>query len=559
MTTFGRERGRLALILALGALLYLPSVWTRDLWNPDEPRYAEATRTMVSTGNFILPRLNGKAYYEKPPLFFWLSAAAGEVPGIPPGSGGRLVSAAASTGTMILTWRIGAMIMGEATGALGAVLLSTLILFWNVGQTGVIDPLLTFLCTLAVYSYTRHMMGRRGGILLFYVASGFGVLAKGPVAFLLPALAIVAFTLLHRGAGALRASHPLWGVPIVILPVSVWILAGALSGGGREFIETMIIRQNLGRAVDAFIHKEPFYYLVLILPVVLLPWSIFLPQALAATFKEKVCGVRPLLLPFAWFVTTLLFFSLISSKKTRYLMPLCPPAALLVAGWMMRRLMEGSGRLREGRGALLILSGIGLASASGIGWFALRGPGSLPSSLMAPLQAPGSEAALAAVTRALGFPSSLVFLLPAILLGAASLGAGILTGSRRGEALAVILTGWIILLASGSILWTPVVNELKSARWLAERIRPEMDRGPVYYVESIHEGALNFYLRKDQIPVIDGPSEARRALAEPGARFIGSIDDLDRAGRRAGTGFEPEVCRRVGSRVLCLATASNDR
>lgn len=558
MTDSGRARLRLALVLGLAALLYLPAVWTRDLWNPDEPRYAEATREMIATGNYVLPRLNGEPYYEKPPLFFWLSAAAEALPGVPQGSGGRVVSAGASTGTAILTWRIGAMIMGEATGALAALLLATTLLFWDVGQTGVIDPTLTFFCTLAIYGFARRMLGRPRGILLFYAACSLGVLAKGPVALILPALAAILFTVLHRGPGALKARHPLWGLALVALPVALWIAAGAAGGGGREFVETMLIRQNVGRALDAYIHKEPFYYFLPILPLALLPWSVFLPQALVATFKEKVCGVRPMLLPFAWFVTTLVFFSLVSSKKTRYLLPLCPAAALLVAGWMMRRLLESSGRVRQGRAGLGIAAAVGLAVAAALGWASVRGPSALPAGAMAPLQAPGSEAALAAVTGLLTYPGSLRLLVPAILLAAACAGACGLLIARRGEALMVFMAGWVLALASGSILWTPVVDEMKSARPFAEAIRGRSAGEPLFYLESIHEGAINFYLPAAHIPLVEGGAEFRRARATPRALFIASVEDLRRTERKEDVRFERDVCRRVGSRILCLVRVAAD-
>ena len=74
------KRGRLSprrqvlLLCALGAATFLPSLPLRDLWNPDEPRYAEVAREMRVTGEWLVPHLNGEIYSEKPPLLFWLSA-----------------------------------------------------------------------------------------------------------------------------------------------------------------------------------------------------------------------------------------------------------------------------------------------------------------------------------------------------------------------------------------------------------------------------------------------------------------------------------------------------
>lgn len=544
---------RAAVIAAVSAVLYLPSVWNRDLWNPDEPRYAEAAREMTARGDFILPHLNGEVYSEKPPLLFWLSIAAEALPGVPAGSGGRLASAVASAGTLVLTWRIGALLMGEATGTLAALILSTLLVFWQLSSTGVIDPLLTFCCTAAIHGFVRHRAGLKPGIGLFYVACAAGVLAKGPVGLLIPALAAMTWVAIEDGPRGLPARHPLWGIPLVFAPVLAW-LAAATVRGGTAYAETMLVRQNVGRAFNAFVHREPLHYFVIVLPLALLPWAIFLPQAIAAAVKEKVGRFRPMLLPLAWFSSVFVLFSVISSKKTRYMLPLTPAVSLLVAGWMMRRMLSSDGRIARGRTVLMAAACLGMLLAAALLVPAIGGVEALPGRLGAPLHVPGSESALAAVTSALTWPANLRIVVPATLLLAFCLWGARLAMAGRGESFAALFAGWLLILAAAALLWTPVLDEIKSARPLAERIQAEAAGRPLYYVRSNHAGAINFYLERERIPVLRTAPELRAAAADPSSVFIGTREEIDRLARAAGIRLEQGYCRRLGEDVLCLAS-----
>jgi 4-amino-4-deoxy-L-arabinose transferase-like glycosyltransferase len=549
----GQARAQALLLLAIAGALLLPSVWTRDLWFPDEPRYAETSREMVLRGDFILPHLNGEPYFEKPPLFFWLTIAIGAIPGVPPGTGGRLVTVLSSAGVLLLTWRLGAVILGKGTGILASLLLATSLLFWLHGQTGVIDPLLTFFCTLAFYAYARHRRGDPRAILLFYASCSLGILAKGPVALLIPSMGALAFSLISDGRSALKARHALWGVPLALTPVALWLAAGAVDGGAA-FAETMIFKQNLGRMVNAFIHREPPHFFVLAILMAVLPWTVFLPQALLSSVKERIGGVRPLLLPLVWFATGFLFFSIMSGKKTRYMLPLLPAASLLVAGWLVCRHLDGTGRIRRGRPALLLAASAGLIVAGAFIYLGFAGTGALPVSTLENLRRPGSEESLAAVESALAWPASLNVLIPAAVFGLLCATAIGLAIKGRGEALTVFLSGWLLLLVAAGILWAPVLNEAKSARGFADEIRERVRGSPVYSVLRRREGALNFYLPADRLPVLRLESELRHALAEPGARFIGSEEDLQLVERMQQVSLRRDACRRVGGRILCLAS-----
>ena len=136
-----------AIVLALGATVLVPSLFTRDPWNPDEPRYAEVAREMVVSGDYLVPHLNSEIYPDKPPLFFWLAAVFWHL-----GAGvnsGRLVAILANVGTVLLAYRIARRWLGERGGLLAAAITTTTVLFLHIGKFGVLDPLLTFFTTAA--------------------------------------------------------------------------------------------------------------------------------------------------------------------------------------------------------------------------------------------------------------------------------------------------------------------------------------------------------------------------------------------------------------------------
>jgi len=546
-------RIRLVALVAIAAALYLPSVFTRDLWDPDEPKYVEAAREMLSRGDLILPHLNGDVYSEKPPLFFWLTAAASKLPLIRPGSEGRVVSWLAAPGTMLLTWRIGAIVMGEATGALAAALMATTVLFWQLCQSGIIDPLLTFLCTAALYGFTLHRCRERIGMPIFYGACALGMLAKGPVGFLIPAFAALTYSVMTDGTAGLRAWHPLWGVPLVVAPVAAW-LAAASARAGAGYLETMLFKQNVGRALNAFIHKQPLHYFVAALPVSFLPWTIFLPQALVAAVKERVDRVRPMLFPFAWFASTFILFSVISGKKTRYMLPLFPAAALLVAGWMMRRFFDPEGRLKSGRGVLIAASVTGALVAAALLVPLAAGERALPHSLMRALEEPGSEEALEAVRGCLVLPGALALVIPAAALGGFSLWSLLLAIRRRGVSFPALLAGWTIFLVAAGGLWTPMFNRIKSAVPLAAEIGRLDGSAPLHYLRSIHSGKLNYSLGRDHIPVLRGPAQVLEASKDREILLVGDRAEFERLEAKAAVPLRYRACHRTGDTTMCVAT-----
>ena len=145
-----------ALVVAVG----VPSMFTRDLWNPDEPRYMEVGREMVVMGDYIIPHLNGEVYAEKPPMFFWL---AGQLWRLGLGyNSGRIVTIVATALTLLLVYFVAAQRLGARGGVLASVATLSTLLLLNFVKIGVLDPLLMFFTTSAlVLGYGALCAGQR--------------------------------------------------------------------------------------------------------------------------------------------------------------------------------------------------------------------------------------------------------------------------------------------------------------------------------------------------------------------------------------------------------------
>ena len=167
----------------------------RDPWPPDEPRFALVAQDMLRTGDWLIPRVGGDLYADKPPLFFWLIAAATSLTGSLR-VGFLLPSLLAGLGTLLLTYDLLRRVRGREVGLAAAfVLLLTFQFVWQARQAQ-IDAVLCFFTTLSLYGLLRHhcLGPARGWYLVGWAAAGLGVITKG-VGFL-PLLALVPFVLL---------------------------------------------------------------------------------------------------------------------------------------------------------------------------------------------------------------------------------------------------------------------------------------------------------------------------------------------------------------------------
>lgn len=301
------------------------------------------SREMLENGFSLLPTALGRPYPDYPPLYFWVSTLFSM-----PFAGVTtlsivLPSALAAVMTVCLIYMAGCRI-NSRIGWLAALILATFPEFWMKAGEGTIDMLLAFNVTasLLLFSLWDDKGASTNKTLALAGALCFMILAfytKGSIGIVLPAAAWGGYLLL---SGRFRS---FFFFVLLIIPVAAGCLASELfivwKHGGTALVNDVINMQVTGRIGNKANH--PFYYYVLCLLPNAFLWLLAGFLCLRRSdFGEKPTFHHPLLrLSIAWFLTTLTIFTLASTRHGRYLLPLYPPLALLLATAMNHIIKKG--------------------------------------------------------------------------------------------------------------------------------------------------------------------------------------------------------------------------
>jgi len=362
-------------VLVAAAMLFLARLGATDLWAPDEPRYAQIAEELRSfehgaRGLWLL-HLNGAAYTQKPPLYFWLAALAGAPAGRVGEAAARVPSALAGIACVALAIRLGTCMRGPAVGVAAGGLLATATLFTHLARRAQLDVLLCAFELVALAAFWRIDRGgprRTRDVAVLHGALGLAVLTKGPVGLILPALAIVAFLAWERRLAALPRCLPPWAPLLSVAPGLVWI-TGAVAVAPPGFADQAIVDNLWGRFVHGSSHAGPPWYYLYRLPLDFLPWTLLAPAVVAA--GRRVLGAegpaeraRVWRFLLAWLGSAFVFFSLSEGKRGLYLLPAFPAAALLCADAVVSALLAGArpprwvSPLLAASAALILLGGL---------------------------------------------------------------------------------------------------------------------------------------------------------------------------------------------------------
>lgn len=393
----GRGRGRIGslALLAAALLFFTAGLGGIDLWAPDEPRYAAIAEELRSgrhgPGGLVLLHLNDEPYSQKPPLYFWLAAAAGLVSGRVDEVAARLPSALAGVASVMTTvWIAGLARMPRAAGWLAAALLATSFRFAFTARRAQLDVLLCAFELLAIALFLV-LETRRGGvenardqpalIAGLHAALGAAALVKGPVGWL-PLLVFAVYLAWEGRRAAFRRLVPYWSWLFSIAPLALWIAAAtALAPDG--FAGDAVGTNVFARFFAGTSHARPFYYYAYQLPLDFMPWTLLLASAgmvvwrAARSSPAAPIGSKPLdggvlegstaRLLVSWILVPLAFFSLSAGKRGLYLLPIFPALALTLAFALAAQAAKspdrGPRRLRTLVGAVVAVAILELAGA----------------------------------------------------------------------------------------------------------------------------------------------------------------------------------------------------
>jgi 4-amino-4-deoxy-L-arabinose transferase-like glycosyltransferase len=287
--------------------------------------------------------------------------------------------------SLALTFLIGTWLFSRWVGLAGALILGTTYEFWWLAGRAQVDMVLSACVLAALAGFVaseRFPRWRAAGLAVLYGASALGFLAKGILGAGLPGLAVVAWLLWERRSLRGHWGHLAAGALFLLLVIAGWGLVLARHGG-EAMLSEYFLKQHLGRFSGGEDHQEAFYYYLWAFPMAFLPWTLLWPASLAGwrgVFegsgrgeREESRGARLLA---AWFLSGFIVFSVASTKRETYLLPIFAPAALLVAmgleqAWnrlAVRRMLRENAITFGFFGAALVTALAGIAVA----WRVLR-------------------------------------------------------------------------------------------------------------------------------------------------------------------------------------------
>ncbi|HEY3700598.1 MAG TPA: glycosyltransferase family 39 protein [Spongiibacteraceae bacterium] len=328
------------LMLILIALLLLGGgINTYSLRGSTEPREAGIAAEMLQDSQYLVPRLNGRDFLEKPPLSYWLQAAALHTLGYQP-LAVRLPSIAASIACVCLVFFSLKKICANAELAwLGALSLLTMASFWMNARTAGQDALLTFGVALALFSFNfAHATPSRW---LPWLAYALGLciatLTKGVVGLAVPGIIILSYLLIEIFAIERKFVWGHWWRPalfavIGLLPLLLWLFS-LYQRQGAAAVQQILWSNSIDRFAGDYqfgAHSEPFYYYLKKLPETFAPWNLLLFFALWQ-LRHEMKRDKNTLFFICWLVAPYLLLSLSAGKRPPYLLMIYPTAATLIA------------------------------------------------------------------------------------------------------------------------------------------------------------------------------------------------------------------------------------
>lgn len=341
------SKGSISKEFILGALIFLSAVFifsigtrSMSLSSPDEKRYIQSAEEMVETGDWITPRYHGRPRFQKPILFYWLAALSMSFFGTG-WFGARFPSAACGALTILITYLLGKSMYNKRTGLFSASLLAASAIFFTYSRLSTPDMTTIFFITLSIFVFFKLYFQdapKMAGY-LFFIALALAALSKGLVGFLIPLITITIFTFMYKKKFFKRTDIILGSMLFLLITLPWFVIMVKIHGNVYMDhiwqVETMNRMSGLWSSWGNAIFKTSknlVRYLIMTF-IVFLPASVFLPGAVIDIIKRKSTKREDVLI-FLWLLTVIIFFTLIGTKKTHYLLTLAPPICILMGRYL---------------------------------------------------------------------------------------------------------------------------------------------------------------------------------------------------------------------------------
>src|SRR3954469_1492458 len=345
-----------AFLIACGLVLFLPGFFNIPPIDRDEPRFAQATKQMVETGDFVDIRFQDEVRYKKPVGIYWLQAAAVETAsalGLPRAQVRiwlyRVPSLVGAIGAVLLTYWAALAFVTRRGAILAGLLLCSSVLLGVEARLAKTDAMLLLTVVAALGAMARvYLSWQRGedparppwsSPAIFWTALAGGILLKGPLILMFIVLTIATLAVLDRSAAWLWRLRPVWGLMWLLILVLPWFVA-IFFRAGEAFFSDSLGGDMLSKLAAQESHGAPPGLYLLLFWITFWPGAALAGMAAPAVWRaRREPGAQYLL---AWLVPSWIVFELVLTKLPHYVLPLYPAIAILTAGALERRVLSRS-------------------------------------------------------------------------------------------------------------------------------------------------------------------------------------------------------------------------
>ncbi|MGB8399799.1 ArnT family glycosyltransferase [Bradyrhizobium sp.] len=339
-----------------GLVFFLPGFFTIPPIDRDEARFAQATKQMVETGDFVDIRFQDDVRYKKPVGIYWLQAATVETAsalGLPRAQLRiwlyRVPSLVGAIGAVLLTYWTALAFVTRRGAAFAALMMCSCVLLGGEARLAKTDAmlLLTVIAAMGAMAWV-YLSWQRGEDpahppwsypTIFWTALAGGILLKGPLILMFVGLTIAVLAILDRTAVWFWRMRPVWGLTWLLVLVLPWFVA-IFWRAGDAFFSDSVGGDMLSKLAAQESHGAPPGLYLLLFWVTFWPGAPLAGMAAPAVWRaRREPGAQYLL---AWLVPSWIVFELVLTKLPHYVLPLYPAIAILTAGALERRVLSRS-------------------------------------------------------------------------------------------------------------------------------------------------------------------------------------------------------------------------
>lgn len=352
----GSHARAVAFLLLCGLVLFLPGFFNIPPVDRDEARFAQATKQMVETGDYVNIRFQHEVRYKKPVGIYWMQAAAVKTASALGLRNAdlriwvyRLPSLIGAIGAVLLTYWTALAFVTRRSAVLAALIMGSSVLLGVEARLAKTDAMLLLTVVAAMGAMARvYLSWQRGEDpahppwswpAIFWTALAGGILLKGPLILMIAGLTVITLAVVDRSAAWLSRLRPVWGVMWMLVLVLPWFIAIFWRTGDQFFVDS-VGGDMLSKLAAQESHGAPPGFYLLLFWVTFWPGAPLAGMAAPAVWRaRREPGVQYLL---AWLVPSWIVFEAVLTKLPHYVLPLYPPIAVLTVLAMERRVLSRS-------------------------------------------------------------------------------------------------------------------------------------------------------------------------------------------------------------------------